>query len=141
VATRPKPLVSSIFSDDIPGLISALRDRERRRLEVQARLTAMRAQQPPRSSEIGRLRNELLALAADWRHTLAGSPIHARPIVTQLLNGRVTFTPLERRHHWELRGQATLTGLFTRVICPPGWRPQRDSNPTDITFRRVFRAA
>ena len=61
------------------------------------------------------VRTELLALANDWRHVLSDEPQHARPIVTLLLNGRVTITPASKGE-WTLRGEGTLTGLFTREI-------------------------
>jgi hypothetical protein len=48
---------------------------------------------------------ELLARADDWRRILADAPTNARPIVSSLLNGRVTLTPLSKPEWWQLRWQ------------------------------------
>jgi hypothetical protein len=46
--------------------------------------------------------------------------IHARPIVSALLKGRVTFTPMETAKRWTLRGEGSIVGLFERAILPLG---------------------
>ena len=71
-----------------------------------------------------RLRNELETIATDWRGVLANDPEHARPIVSQLLVGRVRFRPLERGR-WEMTGEGTLAGLLTRDVFRSVWRPER----------------
>jgi len=63
------------------------------------------------------MRDELIELADNWRRVLADDPTNARPIVSSLLIGRVTFTPLERRDRWQLTGEGTLVGLFRRVFA------------------------
>jgi hypothetical protein len=55
------------------------------------------------ASEIGTVREGLVALSSDWRRVLMDDPTHARPIVSSLLKGRVTFTPLAEPGWWELR--------------------------------------
>jgi hypothetical protein len=50
------------------------------------------------------VRDELLTIADDWRRVLAEDPTNARPIVSSLLNGRVTFTPLPKLGWWRLSG-------------------------------------
>ena len=52
---------------------------------------------------------------------LADDPTHARPIVSSLLKGRVTFTPTDVRKRWTLSGEGSLVGLFERAVFP-GWR-------------------
>jgi hypothetical protein len=75
-------------------------------------------------------RGELMDLAGTWRHVLTADPINARPIVSSLLNGRVTLTPMKAaKQRWILKGDGTLRGLFSYAVFPSGWRPQRDSNP------------
>jgi len=63
-------------------------------------------------SEATRVRTELLALADEWCRVLVDDSGHARPIVTALLNGRVTITPAAKAQ-WTLSGEGTLAGLFT----------------------------
>ena len=74
-------------------------------------------------------RRELVALANDWRRVLVDDPANARPIVSALLVGRVTITPIVPKRRWVLKGEGTLAGLFERAIFPSVWRPHRDSNP------------
>jgi hypothetical protein len=45
----------------------------------------------------------------------ASDPDDARPIVSALLVGRVTYTPLEDGR-WRLSGEASLWGLFSRIF-------------------------
>jgi DNA invertase Pin-like site-specific DNA recombinase len=102
------------------GLLTSLAQRE-------ARLTALRAERETMNGaarqtsmhDPRRVRQELLDLAGTWRQVLAKDPEHARPVVSQLLIGRVTFTPTSTSKCWDLEGKGTLAGLFTRV-CPVG---------------------
>ena len=108
----------------LDGLVEALREREQRRAALLSEREAIVAQRPARALDILRLRAELEALAREWRHVLADDAPHARPIVSQLLVGRVSLRPLETAGRWELRGEGTLAGLFTREIFPSVWRPK-----------------
>jgi len=50
---------------------------------------------------------------------LVDGPTHARPVVTSLLVGRVSITPMVgATKRWVLRGEGTLRGLFEKVIFP-----------------------
>jgi hypothetical protein len=123
-------LVTAIAAGgELAGLVEGLREREGRRVRLEADREAVRAQRGLKACETGRVRDELHVLAASWRRVLADDPTHARPIVSALLTGRVTFTPLSKPKRWELRGEGTLAGLFAREMFPSDWRPQRDSNP------------
>jgi site-specific DNA recombinase len=123
-------LVAAIAAGgQLPGLLDGLREREAAMVRLEADRAAIRSQRRLQASDTARVRNELNTLAADWRRVLADDPMHARPIVSSLLQGRVTFTPMAERRRWELRGKGTLAGLFSREIFPSGLRPQRDSNP------------
>jgi site-specific DNA recombinase len=103
----------------LSGLLDAIRTRE-------ARLTALHTDldgivQPRASQAVNawRVRRELQELAARWRQVLTDDPRNARPIVTSLVIGRVTFQPLEGRR-WQLRGTGTLRGLFEKTVFPVG---------------------
>jgi hypothetical protein len=80
-------------------------------------------------SETARVRDELLALAHSWRDVLAHDIPNARPIVTDLLVGRLTYVPTTERHTWIVRGEGTLKGLFSRAFValggtsPAGFEP------------------
>ena len=69
-------------------------------------------------------------MAGSWRQVLANDPLHARPIISGLLQGPVTSTPLSFRK-WRLNGSGSLIDLFSRdLTCgdgvpklrqPPAW--------------------
>jgi site-specific DNA recombinase len=99
----------------LDGLLLALQARETRWKELHAERDGWRAQRPLRDT--ARMRDDLLTLAGAWRTVLADDPSHARPIVSELLKGRVTFTPTAKISWWELRGQSSIDGLFTRVFA------------------------
>lgn len=65
--------------------------------------------------DIDRVREELLELSTSWRTVLADDPMHARPIVSSLLKGRVTFEPIGRSK-WRAHGEGHLIGLFSREV-------------------------
>jgi hypothetical protein len=121
-------LVASIAAGgELAGLLEALRTREEHRASLEVERRSIAARQRTQATDATRVREELTDLAGRWRKVLAGDPEHARPILSRLLVGRVTFTPIER-HRWEMKGEGTLAGLFTRELFPSVWRPQRDSH-------------
>ena len=92
------------------------------------RLAAMRAQRRPGRGEAATIRKDVMQLARSWRQVLAEDPDHWRPIVSSLLIGRVTITPAANSRQWELRGEGTFAGLFSKTIFPSGWCARQDSN-------------
>jgi hypothetical protein len=98
----------------LSGLLDALRDRERRLTALRAQLVTPRAQAGA-AVDARRVQREISDLADEWRHVLADSPTQARPIISSLLKGRVTFAPVEKRK-WRVTGEGTLRGLFSSVL-------------------------
>jgi DNA invertase Pin-like site-specific DNA recombinase len=133
-------LVSAIAAGgDIPGLVTALREREAKRAQLESERRAFSPQRLRPSAE--RLRSDLLGLADSWRKVLAGDPTHARPIVSSLLKDRVTYTPIGPRK-WQLSGHGDFSGLFKRVFTCNGGVPNGIHALQDgIAFTRLFRAA
>jgi site-specific DNA recombinase len=126
---RDRMVAAIAAGGELDSLVAGVRERERRRATLMSEAQAIAAQRPARAANAATLRAELEALAADWRQVLADDAAHARPIVTQLLLGRVSFRPLETKGRWAMTGEGTLAGLFTREMFPSVWRPRRDSNP------------
>jgi hypothetical protein len=107
VVTRERDrLVAAIASGgSLDGLVGALRDREDRRSRLEAERAALRAQTRLRAADVAQARRELTALADDWRGVLLDDPTEARPIVSALLLGRVTITPMAVKCRWLMRGK------------------------------------
>ena len=99
----------------LKDLVDALQERDACLARLTHERQAVQAQSA-RQIDAPRARQDLLALAGSWRQVLAREPLHARPILSQLLVGRVTFTPLAEPKCWELRGRGTLSGLFDAVL-------------------------
>jgi len=116
VEREKKNLVRAIAAGGhLNDLVEALQERDTRL----ARLTEERElerTQSARQIDARRARQELLALAQSWRQVLTQEPLHARPILADLLVGRVTFTPAAEPKRWELRGRGTLSGLFDAIL-------------------------
>jgi hypothetical protein len=121
-------LVSAIATGgEMGGLLEALRTREARHRSLVAERDARRSQRHLKASETARVREELMTLAGNWQRVLSNDVANARPIVTTLLRGRVTFTPMRSETKcWRMRGEATLGTLFSKTIValgmasPPG---------------------
>ena len=107
------------LSRPVEDLVTELLDREARLVRLTDEREALRAQSTSQV-DAGRVRQELLALAGSWRRVLLDEPLHARPILSKLLVGRVTFTPRHDPKRWELRGQGTLAGIFAAECFPEG---------------------
>jgi hypothetical protein len=97
---------------DLQSLLDALKGREASLSRLRADRARLTASRPP--YDAAKVRRDLEALASDWRHVLTSEPQHARPVLAQLLVGRVRFSP--RDGAWEMSGQGTIAGLFQRVI-------------------------
>jgi site-specific DNA recombinase len=111
----------------VTGLLEALQALEDRKTKLlEAERAAISPQRRVQPIEAARVRRELTALAGSWRQVLTDDPENARPIVKSLLVGRVTISPTDIPKVWELRGQGTPAGLFSRffplgMASPPGY--------------------
>jgi len=70
---------------------------------------------------------------------LVDDPTHARPIVSELLKGRVTIAPSgTAKKRWTVTGEGTLAGLFSkanripRVGVPKGIRERVETRFSGI---------
>jgi site-specific DNA recombinase len=110
-------LMAAVTSgEQVAGLLEALRALDRRRRDLESQQAAIASRRPVSARDGRHLRDELIALGAEWRRVLADDPTDARPIVSSLLVGRVTFAALDERHRWRVTGEGTLSGLFNRIF-------------------------
>ncbi len=110
----------------LPTLLEAIRTREGRRRDLRAQLEHVdglgRAQRPAMTTA---LRAKLRARLTEWTALLVGNAQAARPVLRQLLAGRLVLHPRHRPggRFYEFSATATygalLTGLVVALV-PPG---------------------
>jgi site-specific DNA recombinase len=129
VQERARLVTAIATGGPLEGLLEALRARERQRATLEAERNAVLSGNRLQAKDVNRVRDELLTIANDWREVLANDPTNARPIVSSLLKGRVTYIPKLARNRWIVRGEGTLSGLFEKTLValggtsPTGFEP------------------
>ena len=105
--------------EDVDSLVKQLQETERRRKALRVDRDAIVAQSRQSSRNVGRLREDLLGLAGSWRTQVTEDVGQARAIIAAMLDGRVTFTPVEgMRRLWTVTGRTTLGSLIGKVLDP-----------------------
>jgi site-specific DNA recombinase len=100
-------------------LVTALRERERRREQLRAQLAALEAARSVATLDRGRMRTTLTALLDDWRGLLLGQTVVARQAVRKLVPERLVFTPLttlEGERVYEFRGEGRLDPILSGLV-------------------------
>jgi hypothetical protein len=82
---------------EISGLLDGLKAREATLTALKSELETIAQPRAAHAFDARRARDELQAIAREWRQVLTEGPGHARPIIAKLLTGRVTLQPLEGR--------------------------------------------
>ncbi len=107
---------------DLPALLQGVKDRERRRAEVQEQLAALNGCERVSRFDLHQVGRELRARLEDWRGLLCRQVGQARQILRKLLVGRLVFTPRKDAsgRYYEFTGQANLGRLLEGLIFPKG---------------------
>jgi site-specific DNA recombinase len=120
--------------NDLSSLTAAVRERERERMSLQARLAELAARSQLARLDRARLGRDVRARLTDWQGLILGQPQHARQGLKKLLEGRLAFTPTEDGTAVEFSGQGRLdpilagvteawTGLPKGCVSPTGFEP------------------
>lgn len=119
---RLEALCHQILSSggDLPTLIQAVKDRERRRAHLQEQLSALNGCDRVRRFDLQQVGQELRARLEGWRGLLCRQVGQARQILRKFLVGRPIFTPKEDAsgRYYEFSGQATLGRLLEGLVLP-----------------------
>jgi hypothetical protein len=116
-------LVNAIaIGGELDDLIEALRERDHRRQDLEEELHTCQSRPAMSAAQLRHMRMAMEGLANGWRQVLREQPEYARPILSTLLVGRVTFTPTARRAR-KLEGSGTLCGLFQDNLSRGGSSP------------------
>src|SRR5262249_26582695 len=111
---------------NLPTLLAAIQDREKRRSAIDRRLAAHRERGVGTSAPTV-IEQELLAQLADWRTMLGEEVAWTRQIVQKLLVEKATFVPVTLPNGepgYELRARFHFRRLFSTFLegngCPLG---------------------
>jgi len=104
---------------ELTPLVAALQDREQRRADLAAELTALVRQRAP-NVDTGEILRQLRDLLAEWRATLRQEVPDARPALRALLAGRLVFMPRERDgvRFYAFEGPGTVSKIISGLVLP-----------------------
>jgi site-specific DNA recombinase len=118
----------------IPALVSELQRRQGQLNALEARLGLLKTAPSVLSLEVRRLERETVKRLEDLRDVFARNPAQARTVMERLLEGKLTFTPIETEDgkRYRIEGRVSL-GDALQIPADPSApylkRPQGDSNP------------
>ena len=115
----------------LPALVAAMQERERRRAHLRAELGALERRAGRATVDVGLVLGLIRDALTDWRGLLRQEPAAARQALTGLLAGRLVFTPRECTdgRFYEFEGPGTISKVIAGLALPRGlvtrWRPCR----------------
>ncbi|MBI4207199.1 MAG: recombinase family protein [Betaproteobacteria bacterium] len=122
---------------NLPTLIQALKDGERRREQLERKLEGLEEISQVSQIDVAQMEHKLTTILAGWRDLLAKHTPQARQILRKLLDGRLAFAPREENgaRYYEFAGKGALDpilkGELPAIINNSSdikrWWPQRDS--------------
>ncbi len=100
---------------DIPSLVAAVKERERRRAYLQGELDAAEGLE---KVDLSRIEEDLRDRLTDWQGLLQRQPMQARQILRTLLVGRLVFTPQESEvgGYYTFEGKVNLGRVLEGVV-------------------------
>jgi site-specific DNA recombinase len=133
---------------EIPALIAAMQERERRRSHLKTQLAAVERQTPGRhdAGDVERALEVMREALTDWQGMLRQETGPARRAMQALLKGRLVFTPQEHgaERFYTFEGEGSISPIIAGIAgLQRVWWPQRDSPPVatlpvrGIVYRRA----
>jgi hypothetical protein len=118
----------------IPALVSELQRRQGQLNALEARLELLKTAPSVLSLEVRRLERETVKRLEDLRHVFGRNPEQARTVMERLLEGKLTFTPIETDEgkRYRIEGRVSLERTLEIPADPtaPYFEcPQGDSKP------------
>jgi len=102
---------------ELPALLALMKERESARCQMRQQLEDLAARREICEFDVHRTERELRNRLKDWRELLRRNPSQSRQVLTQLLEGRVVFSPRPARSY-EFTGKAHF-GKFLKGIVSP----------------------
>jgi hypothetical protein len=116
---------------EIPALVAAMQERERRRLHLRTELAAVERQAPARhdAGDVERALAAVREALTDWQGMPRQETGPARRALQALLDGRLVFTPEEcdGERFYTFEGPGTISPIIAGIArLQRVWWPQRD---------------
>ena len=105
---------------DLPSVLSAVRERERRRKDLLARLETLNACERQPVANRTALGGLLRAKLVDWQGPLSQHTAQARQLLRKVVVGRLTVTPEADVRESAITGTATLEKFVSGAVLPKG---------------------
>jgi site-specific DNA recombinase len=119
---------------EIPALIAAMQERERRRSYLRTELATVQRQAsvPHGAADLEPALAVMREALTDWQGMLRQETGPARRAMQALLKGRLVFTPQEHdsERFYTFEGEGSISPIISGIAgLQRVWWPQRDSNP------------
>jgi hypothetical protein len=129
----------------IPALVTELERQQQQVAVLEARLAALRTAPSVFSLEVRRLERETLRRLNELRDVFVRNPQSARKVMERVLDGKLTFSPVESNDgkRYRIEGPVTLGEMLDLpgdLAAPYCLRPQGDANgkalasPSTLSF-------
>jgi hypothetical protein len=107
---------------ELAALMTALQDRERRRSQLRAKLTALDRASRRDDDDLHDVLAQLRGQLTDWQGMLKQDPPAARMALRSLLAGRLVFTPRgdAAERYYEFEGPGTVSKTIAGLALPKG---------------------
>lgn len=126
-------LAEAIATSDtsMTTLVAKLGERQKKLTQIEARIASTKTAPRALSFETRRLEVEAKKRIAELRDLFARGPEGARRAMQSLLEGPLTFTPIDtiKGRRYRVEGRVTTGALLSASSFPQWQRPQGDSNP------------
>jgi len=116
---------------DIPALLDAVKEREKRRAYLQEELQAVEGLEKIAQLDLGKVKQDLRDRLTDWQGLLQRQPVQARQILRKLLVGRLVFTPQEDEggRFYAFSGECSLGRVLEGVVLPKALKTPTGHQP------------
>ena len=114
---------------NVQALLALMDQRERERLSQEKAVQELEEATVGIAMDIDAIVRELAGILLRWQDLMARNPDDARPMLAQLIDGRLTMTPRsnEEGRFYEFRGTGTfgpvIAGTAHKVASPAGVEP------------------
>ena len=124
------------LAGDVEALARALQDREQQRRNLMGELATLAGATRLSNTEVNHISRNLRARVTRWRQLLSRQTDGARQAVSELLDGRIAWTPQPEKGRYNYKGGAKFDGLFEGFVLTQG-----DTSPTGraLNYEPFFR--